>query len=358
MIVKKAMEKVFDKKRKPTMFLSNFFQTRMLKGKKVELQSRTVKSIYSVDVKLGTGGRLMDFSSFDKTEYTVPEYNDYAVITEDEMFNQNFGETEYTEQVTNIVDKITEKQEIISDAQRRAEEKQATDALLVGEITLADGSKITFNKLATHTIDLANKEWNVAAGDPVTAIANACQLCIDDGKISGQVFNLILETSGLAALLANAKFIANSNAIAGIKRSDINMPVEKTPGAVFHGQFAVGNFIINLWSYNQKIEIPVGYNLANEGTEVGLIPVGYGILLPENPNFVKYYGAVNNTNAPLTAPGAKLSLQQVEQLPYAYDVVKHGSSVTEAGVKSRPLHVPADVNAFATFKNIYKAPTT
>jgi hypothetical protein len=39
-------------------------------------------------------------------------------------------------------------------------------------------------------------------------------------------------------------------------------------------------------------------------------------------------------------------------LPYAYDVVKGGSAITEAGVKSRPLCVPVDIDTFATFTNV------
>lgn len=352
-LIKKSMEIVYDKKQKPAMFLSNFFTPKKLKGIKVELQGRTVKNLYSVDVKLGTGGRQMDLATHETTEYTVPEYNDFATISEDDIFKAKLGETEYTQEVTNVVDLITDRQEVISDSIRRAEEKQASDALFTGQISLFGGSKITFNKKDTHTVSKSGAKWGSASGDPVADIINACKLCVDDGKVGTAVFNLILENSGLAALLSNEKFLKNSSSIAGIKRTDIGIPVEKTPGAMFHGQFSVGSFIINLWSYNQKIMIPKGYGFANQGTEVGLIPTGYGIVLPENPNFRKYYGAVNSVNATASGVGgAKQALQQVEQMPYAYDEVKGGSAITIAGVKSRPLYVPADIDSFVTFKDL------
>ena len=353
-LIKKSMEVVFDKKRKPAMFLANFFTKKQLDGIKLELQGRQVKALYSVDVKLGTGGRRVELSNHETKEYTVPEYNDHDVITEVDMFNTQLGETEYTKVAASIAGRITDKQENISDMQRRAEEKQASDSLFTGQIALAGGNKIEFNKKDTHTISKSAAKWNTAGGNPVADIIAACKLCVVDGMVSSSVFNLILEDSGLSALLANAKFIANSSAIAGIKRSDINIPEEQTPGALFHGQFSVGSFIINLWTYNEKYMIPVGFDLAGEGTEVGYIPEGYGLVLPMKPNFRRYYGAVNSVDASTTSNigGAKLSLQSVEQLPYAYDVVKGGSAYTEVGVKSRPLYVPADIDSFATFKDL------
>lgn len=346
-LIKKAMEVVFDKKQKPSMFLSNFFPKKQLTGIKVEVQGRTVKSLYSVDTKLGTGGRRIDLSSHEKNEFVVPEYNDYSVISEEDMFKVQLGETEYTSQTARVADLITDRQEIISDAQRRAEEKQASDALFNGMIVLADGTKIEFNKKETHTIDATGLL-------PTKYINQGCKLCVDDGKVGTALFNFIVEDFGLSAILSNSDFKENSNKDNGINRTNINMPEELTPGAMFHGQFSNGSFKINLWTYNEKYTIPKGYGFAGEGTEVGYIPRGCGILLPNKPNFRRYYGAVNRVDASTGSNigGAKLNLQMVEQLPYAYDKVKGGSAITEAGVKSRPLMVPVDIDSFVTFKNL------
>lgn len=353
-LIAKLSRVAFDKRKSPSMFLTNFFNKVPLDGIKVELQSRTVKSIYSVDVKLGTGGRVMDFSKYDKKEYTVPEYNDYAVITEEDMCKVPFGYNEYSDmrKAATIADRIADKQILISDAQRRAEEKQASDGLFTGVVTLADKTKIEFNKKATHTIDKASAKWNSTDGNPVEDIKDACKLCRDDGKIGTSLFHLIMEDDAFSAMLSNEKFIKNANAQSGIDRTKIGIPEEMTPGATFQGQFAVGSNKINVWTYNEKYEIPTGYGFANEGTEVGYIPRGCAVLIPDKPKFERYYGAVNNVNADTKAGGEKLNLEQVEQLPYAYDVVNHGSAITEAGVKSRPLVVPVDVDSFATFKNL------
>ena len=353
-LLKKAMEAVFDKKQKPAMFLSNFYEKRLLSGIKVELQGRSVKAYYSIDVKIGTGGRRVDMSTYDKSEFVIPEYNDYATLTEEDVLKVDFGETEYETKTANVVKMITDRQETISNNIRRAEEKQASDALFNGSITLSDSTVIDFNKKETHSITPdSGAEWNTSSGDPISDIADGCKLIIEDGKISESEFNLILDDEALSALLGNENFRSNSNILNGIKRADINIPVEKTPGAMFHGQFSCGSYRVNLWSYNEKYTIPEGFNFANEGSLVGFIPSASGVLLPMKPNFRRYYGAINNIAAPATVlGGARLQLVKGEQIPYAYDKVNGGSAVTEAGVKSRVLLVPYGVDEFVTYSSV------
>ena len=353
-LLKKAMEVVFDKKQKPSMFLSNFYEKRLLDTIKVELQGRSVKSYYSVDVKIGTGGRRVDMATYDKSEFVIPEYNDYATLTEEDVLKVDFGETEYETKTANVVSMITDRQEAISNNIRRAEEKQASDALFNGSITLSDGTTVDFNKKSTHSITPeSGYEWNSEAGDPISDIANGCKLILEDGKISESEFNLILDDAALSALLANQNFRDGSNLLNGIKRADINIPIEKTPGAMFHGQFSCQSYRVNLWSYNEKYTIPEGFNFANEGTLVGYIPEASGVLLPMKPNFRRYYGAINDIAAPATVlGGARLQLVKCEQMPYAYDLIHGGSAVTEAGVKSRVLLVPYGADEFVTYSTV------
>ncbi len=354
-LIKKAMKIGFSKRQACPMFLSNLYTTEMLDGIKVEIQKEILDNQYAVDVQLGTGGRRADNNSFDYDEYTVPEYNNYGTITEEDMFKVQFGETVYDAELkaAKVANLINKHQTIISGWQRYSEEKQAADGLFNGKIVLANGKEIKFKKKESHT--LTPTAWNTANGDPTKDIEDACQIAFDDGKIGVSTFNLILETKGLSALLNNDKFLKNCNKNQGVSRTNIEMPVEKTPGAMFHGQFTVGSYIINLWSYNAKYKIPKGYGFEGEGTEVGFIKSGTGLLLPDKPNFKRYYGAVNDANAPSELGGSKLNLQKVEQLPYAYDKLNGGSAVTLAGVKSRPLYVPVDIDSFISFKGLISA---
>lgn len=348
----RTMTKAFEKVQQPTNFLSNFFKPVPLDGIVVEIQGKDVKATYSVDTQIGTGGRRHEFSYHETKEVIVPEYNDFTTISEADVFKKELGDTPYSVPATTVIDKVAKRQKFFSDMQRRAEEKQAADAFFLGKIVLANGDVIEFRKKDTHNITLTEK-WTNPNHDPLEDIEKACELCITDGKISPEEFNLILGKTALNALLNNPKFREGADLTKNIKRADISMPVKDSHGAVYHGQFSAGAYVVNLWSYNAKYEIPEGFGFANEGTSVPYIPTGRGLVLPSNPDFERYYGAINNTN--FENPGiigGTLSLVKTEQLPYAYDTVVNGSGVTYAGVKSRPLHYPVNVDSFVTFENI------
>lgn len=350
--LKKAIEIGFDKRQKPSGFLANLFEKKQLKTIKVQIQGRAVKAVYAVDVKTGTGGRRFELSQHDSKDIVIPEYNEYTTLGEVDMFKCQLGESETTQTMANIANLVNDNQEVAADMIRRSENKQAADAIFQGEITLADGSKIEFNKKATHDIDCTNKKWDNDTNNPLTQISNACDLIRTDGKTQIHSFMLICSDKGLTALLGNANVKGSSNWNNGIKRNDINIPEEKTIGGLFHGRLTCGTDIVDVWSCNEKYEIPEGFNFAGEGTSVPYIPDGAIALVPLNPNFKRYYGALNDVNSKGMLGGAKLQLVEKEQVAYAYDKVNGGSVVTEVGVKSRVVCVPVGVDELVTFKNV------
>lgn len=351
-LLKKAIQIGFDKRQKPSLFLANLFEKKQLKTIKTQIQGRSIKSVYAVDSKIGTGGRRIEVSQHDFKDFIIPEYNINTELTEEDMYKVQFGETEETQVLANVADLINDRQEIISDMIRRSEEKQAADLFFNGKIVLADGTEIEFNKKATHDMNLTSKKWNTDNSDPLKDIEDACQLIIDDGKVSASEFNVIMGRSAINAFLGNAKVKGSSNWNNGIKRTDINIPIEKTPGAMFHGQISCGTYRVNLWSYAEKYEIPKGYNFANEGTSVPYIPTNGVLVLPTEVKYTRNYGSVNNTGATALIGGAKLQPVEVEQLQYSYDKTEGGSAFTIAGVKSRVLLIANDVDTFVTMKNV------
>ncbi len=349
-----AMLEKFQKIQEPTGFISNFYKKEELDGIDVEIQGQDIAAVYSIDTKLGTGGRRHEISRHDTKDFVVPEYNDFTCISEEDLFKVQFGETKYEKQAGAILKKIAKDQKIFSQMQKRAEEKQAADAILNGKIVLADSSKIEFRKKESHNIDCSSKKWNISTSDPLEVIGKACELCIKDGKIGTAEFNFIAEKNVLSALLKNDIFRKNADLNNKIERAHIALPVEKTLGAFFHGQFAADNYIVNLWGYDGGYEVPGGYNFANEGERVTYIPKGRAILLPNDVEFKRYYGAINDTNFenPEFTIGKVLNLVKTEQLPFMYAAVKNGSAFGVAGVKSRPLYVPINIDASCTFSNI------
>lgn len=350
----KLMLEAFTKKQKPTTFLVNTAKKTVTTQTTVTLDSRTVKSFYSVNVQKGTGGRSVNMANFKNMEFETPEYNDYIPISPDELDKRQFGKTPF-EASASMLELIVDRQSIISDMQRRSEEKQASDALFTGKITLIDGSTIDFNKQATHAITPQIK-WNTDTGKPLDDIEAACQLCKVDGKVGSSTFNLIIADDSLNSLLNNQQFLDQAKAQFGIKRVDINMPENLTIGTAFHGQFSAGSFTINLFTYPQYYEIPTGYNFAGEGTALPYIPSKKALLLPTDIRFDMFYSGLYQVNNDMMTGNFEFNnaIEKValEQLAYSYVEIDKGSASIIAGLKSRPLFIPTNVDGFCSFDAI------
>lgn len=352
---KKAMVKAFEKVAPPTNFLASFFKPVFLDGIAVEIQGQDVAATYSVDVELGTEGRRHEISKHNTEEFVVPEYNDFEEISELDCFKVHLGETGYEKSLGKMNSKIVSKQKKYADMQARAIEKQAADALLNGKIVLADKSKIEFRKKASHDIDCSSKKWSFDSNNPLPEVENGCKLIKQDGKCITPQFNLILESNGLNALLANKFFKENSNYNNKIERSNIKLPEEKTIGAYFHGQFSAGSYVVNLWAYDGSYTIPTGFGFANEGQQTTYIPKGRGILLPMETDYELYYGAmaeVGDAKSLVDMLTGVFNLVKTKFLNYIQIVTGKGRASLLAGVKCRPLAVPINIDTCVTFSNI------
>lgn len=345
----KTMIDGFTLYQKPTCFLTSFAREIVTDYDKIELDKRSVKNVYAVDVERD-GARMVNFNKFETIDYTPPYYNQYDSLTPAQFDKRQFGKTVY-EKAGNLNNFLNERQGWLSDTIVNAIEKMVSDALFNNKITLCDGSSITFNRKDTHYINKENEKWS-STGDPIKHIDDMCQLLIDDAKVSGAgAFQLICARDTVNALLSNSKFRDHTKFDAGIKLTDIKMPTWNTNGATFHGQFSAGSFRINLWSYNAKFEVPKGFNYANEGTLQPYIPNGTALLLPEDVRFDLIYAGIDNS-ATMINNGSigninALTMIKAKQLPYAYwTIMTVGTASFVYGVKSRPLFIPTNNDCF------------
>ena len=340
----------FEARQRPSGFFTNLCKKIHTLSGKVELQTRTIKNIISVDVQKGTGARYHDLSGYDTVEYEIPLYNDAEKIPETFFDEQQFGETKYTYNAAKLVNRISNGQGIFSDAQRRAEQKQVADGILTGKVTLVGGDAIEYKKDATHDITPTNK-WASADATIATDVAKACKLSRIDGKHGSKTFNLLLNGDDVNSVITNPEIQKLAKSLDGISRVAIGMPEEKTPGGTLEGVFATNDNIIYVWSNSETFTIPEGYGFDNEGQEASYLPQGRAILLPANCSSLEfYYGGVVRPK-----PGADpltLKPEDVEQLAWQYATTIGGCTIFEYGVKSRPLFVPRNIDEIVTFSGI------
>ena len=165
----------------------------------------------------------------------------------------------------------------------------------------------------------------------------------DEGNSTGMTVNVVMRSDAMNAFLANAKTqtILESRRMDRIK---IDMPqFNEASGMAFHGQVAAGDFVVNLWTYNEKYT-----NAA--GTTVHYLDNDKVIILPSDFQGKTVFGglpymrktSINGTSANIPA------VKEADYLLRAYDDLKTISSVLE--LTSAPLVIPFTIDKIYTMK--------
>jgi hypothetical protein len=348
-LLTKTLDSGFQKHKRPTNFLQKFSQEKLFETSEVIIPSQVIANIQAVDTSK-LGAHRVDFGKFGTDRYTLPAYNQYSYITPEMLEKVQFAKTEY--QLADLSNTLVENTIIMQEQIENAIEKQIVDAIFNNQVILEDQTKIGYKRKTTHINTTYN--WSLGTNNPINDISDGCKLIIQDSKISASnTFNLILSNSLCNILLANENFRKNSNFVEGRELTKIVEP-KLAQGATYHGTFSAGSFNINLWSYLGTYQIPKGFGIANEGQTVQFIPEGNGILLGEGMDFRTLFGGLDNSIELFNSSSQSISnfrLRKGKFQTYVYwDIHSVGSASLIYGVKSRPLFVPVDNDAFYVFK--------
>lgn len=344
-------DEAFQKVKAAPQALVGLCQEKQLDTAYVEFDSREIKNLTSVDVARDTGGRYHKMTGFDTVKFKIPAYNDYTQLTEAFFLERGFGQKPYSAVVADAVAEVTRIQGIFSNYQANSKNKQVADGLLNGRIVLADTTKIEFNKKETHDITVAKK-----FSDPTAKILDnlgaGCQLIVDDAKIGETEFHFITNGKSINSIITNDDIQKAAQAIKGIDRVALGMPVEKTPGMSLSGRVSAAGFIINIWSYNANFTVPEGFGFAGEGKTQYFIPDDRAILLPKTNQLMMYYGGL--VSCPVGSGNIFKDMQLIKEKEYNYQYGKAegGTGTIEFGVKSAPLFVPKNPDGYVSFSNI------
>ena len=359
---KSVMLKMFEQKAKTTSFLSSLATNiRKTRAVEIEIDIKRGKEFYAVDIIPGAGSRANKKKRYTTKTYEAPLYDESATITAQELEKRLPGRTkydaadeDYAAEVTAI---LSDEQIELQEKEIRAIELQARDAFFSGKIVLHNGDEIDFKKKATHDVAVAVK-WDNASGVPLTDLEAACELCRKDGLIGTTSFNLIVANDVVEALKGNAQFVEKAN-LRHVQNVSMGMPgAVNTNGAVPHGQFSAGSYIINLWAYPQFYDVPVGFGLADEGTKQPYIPSASALLMPADGGLRidLVYGGVPTVapqvNPRLEAMGLTSVPMTIEADFHPYAHLDQRAACIEVGVRSRPLFIPHQIDGFVTLNTL------
>lgn len=351
-LAKRAMLQAFKQKIGAFMFLASFFQTppsNIVRARTVDIDVKRNGEKVAVDVVRGTGGRLNINKRFTTKNYAPPVYDEYTSLFEEELNDRVVGEHEYNTPAyaAGVVARVTDDQAELQDMVSRAIEYQASQVMFAGTITLQNNESLDFKQKATHQITVGTA-WSNVAADALGDLQGACTVVRKDGLVNCDI--AIMGETAITGFLNNTAV----KAILDNRRMERGMIVEprfNTEGATFHGTISAGDYTLEIWTYPQFYEVPVGYGLANEGTKQPFVPADKVCVLSSRTRFDLVFAGipqlVDRVSPELSGLGVTGVPQNVagDFQPYAFTDDK--KTCLQVGVRSAPLCIPTQIDGYA-----------
>lgn len=284
----KMLIDVYRERIAPTSFLRSFFPVKESATKEISIEVQRGTEKIAVDVARGTEGNRNSFSKSTEKIFVPPFYREWFDATELDMYDRLFGSEEISGvQFAAFIESVADKLRMLQDKIERAYELQCSQVLETGIVTIAQGVNIDFKRKAASLVDintLTGSYWDANGHDLYKDIENACIFIRQKGKSVGGVFNLILGSEALTALLKNSVFLTRQN-LFSMALDAVREPQRNSVGGTLHGQLTCGAYKVNLWSY------PEYYDNA-AGVSTSYVNPKKAILLPEQPRFILSFAAV------------------------------------------------------------------
>lgn len=325
---------------------SGFFPTQTTPTLMVDVEVERDNDLIAVDVMRFTEGNKNKFTRATEHTYVPPFFKEDYDFARDEVYMNTVA--------LGVTNALGANQTIAQNALKnvrknkkkieRAIRKQQADVLQTGIVTLKNGDSIDFKRKAASMVDLgAGNYWSEATGKPSNDLGTAMTFLREVGNSVGSTVNVVMRTDAMNAFLANASMekILNSRRM---DRAKIDMPqFNEASGMAFHGQVAAGDFVVNLWTYNEKYTDSAGatqYYLDSKNV----------VVLPSDFQGKQIFGGLPYMRNASFA-GAKTRIPGVKEADFllrAYDDEKTISSTLE--LTSAPLAVPFTIDKVFTMQ--------
>jgi hypothetical protein len=284
-----ALVAVYRERVAPLNFGRSFFPTVEADTLEVSIEVVRDSEKIAVDVLRGTNGNRNTFSRSSMKAFIPPYFREYFDQTDLDMYDRVFGSANASiseSTIAALVETVAMKYGKLQDKIERAYEKQCWDTLLTGIVTLNSGDNIDFKRKAASLVDgtAAGLTWATASNDALGQLAAGADFVRNTGKARGGTMNLILGSEAFEALFSNQKLLSQAD-LRRINLVDLNSPQANAAGGTYHGQISSGNYIFNVWTYNEV------YTDASGNQQSYMDPKKI-IILPETTNFKLAFGAV------------------------------------------------------------------
>ena len=234
---------------------SQFFPRETTATLHVDIEVERDNDTIAVDVQRFTEGNKNKLTRATEKKYQPPYYREEYDFQRDDIYLNTVGMGVMNNSNVNQAIAQNALKNVRNNRKRieRAIRVQMSQVLQTGIVELKNGENIDYKRKAASMVDLgAGNYWDEAGTDPRTSIATGMRFLRDEGNSSSITANVIMRSSAMNAFLGNEKVIAGAE-IRRISREKIDMPqFNETSGLAYHGQYAADDFVVNLWTYNEK----------------------------------------------------------------------------------------------------------
>jgi hypothetical protein len=332
------------------MYLTSFFKTSpedITDSEFITIDiERQDEDIAPVLTDISTGAIVVGEDIFTNKEIKPPPHALKQPFNVYDLMNRQAGDTEYENPAFQAVlaGKVQRSWKTMSDMIKRTIELQASQILQTGIVTLPDANGVArytldYKPKATH-LPTAAVTWATATTDVIGDLEALADVIRDDGLVDAE--DVIMGAS------AFKNFIATNQADKYFNKEGLNIaalnPRMLNNGGKFQGVVEVGNYRLNIWTYN-------GQYKNSAGTKVKYVGADNVIMLPnmDDLDFRKAFGGIpvvvdslaevrNFLPSRVTVPGA------FDFKPRVY--TDEAAETTYSEIKSRPLLIPVSIDRF------------
>lgn len=314
----------------------------------VDVEVQRDNDLIASDVIRFTEGNKNKFSRVSEHKYIPPYFKEDYDFQRDQVYMNTvaMGVGMDNMQINSVIAKNAVKAiRKNRDKIIRAIRKQQADVLQTGIVTLVNGDNINYNRKAASMV-VAPVLWSSpTTAKPLDDLRAGMTFLRNIGNSNGSAVNVVMRGDALAAFLACDQITKQgSNVVEQIQRINVGMPqFTESTGFALHGRVAAGDFVVNLWTYNEK------YTDANGATQYYLAS-NKVIMLPDDFQGKTIFGGLPTLNTS-SVGGVSVDVPGIVETDFlirAYSDQKTISSTIE--LTSAPLVVPFTIDKIYTLQ--------
>ena len=327
---------------------SEWFPQETTPSLEVDVEVQRDNDLIAVDVTRFTEGNKNKFSRATEHKYIPPYFKEDYDLQRDQIYMNTIGLGSGMDnpQINSVIYKNAiknigkNKSKII-----RAIRKMQADVLQTGIVTLVNGDNINYGRKASSMV-VAPVLWSsVTTAKPIDDLRNGMTFLRNIGNSNGAAVNVVMRGDAFAAFIACDQITKQGvNVIEQIQRINVGMPqFTESTGFALQGRIAAGDFVVNLWTYNEK------YTDANGATQFYLA-INKVIMLPDDFAGKTVFGGLPTLNTS-TVGGVSVDVPAVVEADFlirSYSDKRTISSTIE--LTSAPLVIPFTIDKIYTLQ--------